>query len=452
MKYTIRCLTAALGLTAGASSILSAQSYPLSENTWSNPEFVDRFMGTYGVDTEKSPSVTKEEADVFRQVAAVANNNPNAATTIIRNNLTPDSSAALDFAMANFLLQSRNLSSAISSYQKAIRKFPNFGRAYKNLGLAYIQQKNFGQAIPNLTKALEILGGDGGLFGLIGYCHLNEERYGPALDAYRFALVYEPESRDWRLGQLKALQNLRQYEDVEAIIYRYIQENPSEPEFWLQQANAFIAQRKYAEAAANFEIVDLLGGADREMLVLLGDIYVNLNAPTLALAPYNKALATRKLDASKALDLAKILSRRLSPEELKGFLENIASTYGSNLASDDELTLLTLKAANALAQNEKESAMGMLSQVVAKDPLNGNALLTLGSYYYNEEEYIKSLDYYSRAEKVEDVKVDALLGSARVLVKQQKYFDAINRLKEAQVISDQPFIAQYINTLQKFVN
>ena len=50
------------------------------------------------------------------------------------------------------------------------------------------------------------------------------------------------------------------------------------------------------------------------------------------------------------------------------------------------------------------------------------------------------------------MKVEALLGSARVLVKQTKYIEAIYRLKEAQVINDQPFIAQYINTLQDFVN
>ncbi len=452
MKNTIRCFLANTAIIICTCVTLNAQSYPLSENTWSNPEFVNRFMGTYGVDTEKSPSVTKEEAGVFRQVSAVAGNNPNAAINLLRNANSSNASAAIDFAMANFLLQTRNLSSAINSYQTAIRKFPNFGRAYKNLGLAYIQQNNFRQAVPNLTKALEILGGDGGLFGLIGFCHLNEGRYGPALDAYRFALVFQPNSRDWRLGQLKALQNLRQYKDVEAIIYRYIQENPSEPEFWLQQANAFIAQKKYSEAAANLEIVDLLGASDRDMLILLGDIYVNLNAPTLALEPYNRALATGTLEAKKALDLAKVLSRRLNPIQLQGFLESITKNYGSRLSEQDELTLLTLKAANALAMNEKDSAMIMLSQVVAKDPINGSALLTLGSYNYGEKDYIKSLDYYSRAEKIEAVKVEALLGSARVLVKQQKYYKAINRLKEAQVISDQPFIAQYINTLQKFVN
>ena len=287
---------------------------------------------------------------------------------------------------------------------------------------------------------------------MIGYCHLNNENYGPALDAYKLALVFEPESRDWRLGQLKALQNLRKYNEVENIIYSYIDEKPTEPEFWLQQANAFIAQKEYLQAAANFEVVKMLGAADREMYVLLGDIYVNLDAPTLALEPYNLALSTGEVKPEDALSLAKVMSRRLPADQLKGFLTKITQTYQDTLNQENSLTLLTLKAANALSMDDKDGAMKMLSEVVAKDPLNGSALLTLGSYYLQENELVKALDYYDRATKVEAVQVDALLGATRVLVKKGKYLQAINRLKEAQAIKEQYFVAEYITTLEKFVN
>ena len=444
MKYTSSILLL-------VANTLLAQSYPLSENTWSNPEFVDRFMGSYGIDTAKSPSISGEEAEVFRQVAK-SGYKIDTAIKILSKAINTESSGAMDFALANFLLQKGDIGLAIDSFAVAIDKFPNFGRAYKNIGLAYIQQNNYGKALPNLTKSLEVLGGDGGLFGLIGYCHLNNENYGPALDAYKLALVYEPESRDWRLGQLKALQNLRKYNEVENIIYSYIEEKPTEPEFWLQQANAFIAQKEYLQAAANFEVVKMLGGADRQMYVLLGDIYVNLDAPSLALEPYNLALSTGEVKPEDALTLAKVMSRRLPANELKGFLTKITQTYGDTLNQENSLTLLTLKAANALSMDDKVGAMEMLSEVVAKDPLNGSALLTLGSYYLQEDELVKALDYYDRASKVEAVKVDALLGATRVLVKRGKYLLAINRLKEAQTIKEQYFVAEYITTLEKFVN
>ena len=37
-----------------------AQLFPLSENDWNNPEFVERYLGSYGVDMELSPEITLE--------------------------------------------------------------------------------------------------------------------------------------------------------------------------------------------------------------------------------------------------------------------------------------------------------------------------------------------------------------------------------------------------------
>ena len=97
MKYTSSILLL-------VAHTLLAQSYPLSENTWSNPEFVDRFMGSYGFDTAKSPSISSEEAEVFRQVAK-SGYKRDAAIKILTNAISKESSGAMDFALANFLLQ-----------------------------------------------------------------------------------------------------------------------------------------------------------------------------------------------------------------------------------------------------------------------------------------------------------------------------------------------------------
>jgi len=445
LRATALCI---LALPVG----LFAQTYPLSENTWSNPEFVDRFLGSYGFDMEKTPDISRVEAELFRAVAKAAKTDAAEAARLLREALAPESSGAVDFALANFLLQLGDRGQAVEAYRTAIRKFPNFGRAYKNLGLAHIQSGDYRSALPPLIKALEILGGDGGLYGLIGYCHLNLENHGPALDAYRFALLHQPDSRDWRLGKLKALQSLGRYLEVAGILQSYIAESPSEPEFWLQQANAFIAQKKFARAAANFEVAQMLGAADAEMLLLLGDIYVNLDVPALAIDPYSRAMDTGEVAPGKALDLAKTLRRRLEPMELKAFLDKMEAAYGQGFSGDRELTFLSLKAANALARGETDAAMDALASVVARDPLNGSALITLGGYHYDQGDLVKALDYYSRAEKVEEFKVEALLGSARSLVKQGEYREAIIRLSEARDLSDQPAIAKYIDTLERYVN
>ena len=121
MKYTSSILLL-------VAHTLLAQSYPLSENTWSNPEFVDRFMGSYGIDTAKSPSISSEEAEVFRQVAK-SGYKSDTAIKILSKAINTQSSGAMDFALANFLLQKGDIELAIDSFAVAIDKFPNFGRA-----------------------------------------------------------------------------------------------------------------------------------------------------------------------------------------------------------------------------------------------------------------------------------------------------------------------------------
>ena len=46
---------------------LFAQVFPLSQNSWSNPDFVKRFLGSYGVLTEKEPQITSDESETFKQ-------------------------------------------------------------------------------------------------------------------------------------------------------------------------------------------------------------------------------------------------------------------------------------------------------------------------------------------------------------------------------------------------
>ena len=307
------------GLAMGClSTSLSAQVYPLSENSWSNPDFVKRFMGSYGVDTNVNPSIEAEERDLFTQVSAAAERSIPQAINILRTGITATSSAAFDYILANFYFQEGQNSAAIRAYEAAIRKFPNFRRAYLNIGRVYVMQNQYDRALPNLLKALELGSGDGNIYGLVGYCHLNLNNPGNALDAYRFALVFEPESRDWRLGQLKSLLALQRFDEAEGILYRYIAERPDVPEFWLQQANVFVAQKKFAKAAANLMVVDSLGGTDKSSLVLLGDLFVNLDAPLLAIEPYEDAIATGQLPGSEALNLAKALSRRLATSSARG--------------------------------------------------------------------------------------------------------------------------------------
>ncbi|MCC5022322.1 MAG: tetratricopeptide repeat protein [Candidatus Synoicihabitans palmerolidicus] len=150
----------------------SAQTYPLSENTWSNPDFVARLMRTHGFDTERTPSITSEEKAMFETIAPLISSNPSQTITDLPAVLTPESSAALVYTLANLYFQSDDLESAEATYRDAIKKFPNFLRAYRNLGIVYVQEAKFEEATPMLLKAIELGGQGADLYGMLTYSYL----------------------------------------------------------------------------------------------------------------------------------------------------------------------------------------------------------------------------------------------------------------------------------------
>ena len=107
----------AVGSTLALSFSINAQSktFPLSENSWSNPAFVQRFMGSYGVDTGLNPSITSEDKELFQELVPLIQADPNQAINFLRTKITRESNAALDYTMGNLFFQTQKNSYAIQA-------------------------------------------------------------------------------------------------------------------------------------------------------------------------------------------------------------------------------------------------------------------------------------------------------------------------------------------------
>ncbi|MFP4282606.1 MAG: tetratricopeptide repeat protein, partial [Opitutales bacterium] len=291
---------------------LAAQSFPLSENTWDNPEFVDRFLGTYGVLTEREPKITTDEAELFEQITPLMQaENYEGAISLLQGALTAESSAAINYTIANIALQSGNYDLAEREYREAIRKFPNFLRAYKNLGLAYTQQSDFSQARDMFNRAIELGDGDGDTYGLVGYCYLNLNQMARARDAYAIARVLSPGNKDWVIGYAQSLMATRQFEQAISVFEELIAEEPGRGTYYTQIANAYISLADYPQAARYLEIIRRMGEANAATLGLLGDIYVNTGLFDLALTVFLEAYEVEgSVTAERSLQVASSLLQR----------------------------------------------------------------------------------------------------------------------------------------------
>ncbi len=421
-----------------------AQIFPLTENNWRNPEFVARFLGSYGVDTSTNPAITAEDRAFFESIVPLMQSNVGEAIRQLSAATLPETTAAFDYTLGNLYFQTRNLQQAIASYETAIRKFPNFLRAYKNLGLILVQIGDYTKARQMIIKAIELGGADTDLYGTLGYCYLNAGDYGAALEAYKLAMVFNPDSRDWRLGKVQCLMNLGGYSEAAGLLDKLIEQNPSDESLLLLQANAFVSEQKTTEAAANLMMVRQMGKANAVSLTLLGDIFVNQNNIELAVPYYMEALRASGLDLSRAMRVAKSLVNRGAWEQAETYLTSLENEKMSELSEADKLEVLNLKASTALGQGKSDEAAGILEKVVERDPLNGRALLLIAEYHWKNNDIERAEIYFGRAQKVEDTRVESLIQNARMLVSVKDYGKAAKLLNEAQLLNPQPHVGDYL--------
>ena len=443
----------ALFLSVAWSANLSAQVFPLSENSWSNPEFVKRFLGSYGAMTDREPKVTTEEAAILQQVAPLMQNNDyQGAIAVVQAGITPESSAALEYTIGNLALQSGNYALAEQNYRAAIRKFPNFLRSYKNLGLTYVQQGKFMEARDMFVKALELGDSNGDTYGLVAYCYLNAGDMAKARDAYGVARVLNPGNKDWVVGYAQALIATAEYAKAISVFEELIAKEPSRADYYKQIANAYISLKDFESATRFLEIIRRMGKGDAPSLVLLGDLYINAGLLDLALNTYLEASdASGTITESRRLGIVRAFLRRQAYDQADKFLNHLESSGADALSENTEAEILNLRAELAIAQGQKEDAIATLEKVTEIDPFNGRALLLLGGFYVDSDP-AKAIYYYELAQNIDSVAAEAYIEHGRLRVGMREYTKAIDLLEQAQSIEYKATVARYLDAVRRVMD
>ena len=440
-----------LSLSAGAlCHSTEAQVYRLTEQSFDNPAFREQFVASYlAVKSEINPDITPQEKTLFDEVVPLIQSDPAQAISRLKSAIKPDSSAAFDFILAQLLYQEDRMDDSVASYKEAIRKFPTYQMAYYNCGRALVAQGKFEDALAMFRKSMELKNADGTLFGLIGYCYLNLEQFSTALDAYRMAVMLAPNSRDWKLGKLQCHVALGQTDDAIGMLYEFIEKDPSNPEWWKFQANQFVNRGEPAKAAANLEVVRQLGKADGPTLVLLGDLLLNegLFGPSQEI--YVAALEKPNTRVDKVFRMVDTLVQFDEIPAAAALLAKAEPALAARLDEAQKTELLNVKARLALAKDNRKEAAGYLETIVARDPMNGRALLTLADYHSKEGDLAKAEFYADSAAKLDDYAHKANLMLAQLKVTQKNFREAARYLRRAQQINPQGYVADYLAKIEE---
>ncbi|MDP4611842.1 MAG: tetratricopeptide repeat protein [Opitutales bacterium] len=432
-----------------ATTSLSAQSNP-GASMWNDPEFVKGFVGSYQFLQGYEPKISDEEKDSLRSLLDLIKSNPVQAAQLLEPQITPSSSAAFDFILANLHFQNGNLSKARTFYTNATKKWPAFRRAYKNLALVLVQEGDFDAAIPVISKALELGEVDGRAYGLLAYGYLLQGKYYPAEAAYRQAILIQPDVNDWKIGLARCLLESENYADAIALFNTLLKDDPDNADFWLLQSNAYLGSEQTLKAAQNIEVVRRMGAAKLQTLTLLGDIYMNNGHPDLALSAY--LAAVEKADKTQSESLvraADILSRTGNFDQAQQLIEKIRVNAEDALNDEQDLMLLNSEAKIARAKGNNDAAVEILNKIVERDSLNGDAIIELANYYSEKGMMPEAITRFEQAAKIEASERKAVIAHAQALVRNGEYRDAVPLLKRALQIQDDRNLSEYTERVER---
>ena len=437
-----------------ASRPLAARQNELELAIWNSPAFRKQFVESYLAETEVEPSVTLLERDTMQEILDfMSSDKVDRAIRLLEKNRGPAASAVFDFTLANIYFQQEDFDRAIDIYRDAVEKFPRFRRAWKNVGLIHVRLTEFDEAVEALTRVIELGGGDAVTYGLLGVAYSNIENDLSAESAFRQAVLLDPATVDWKMGLARSFFKQRRFADAVALFDVLISEDPSRAEYWLLQANAFIGLGKPLDAAENYEMVDGLGASTADSLSNLADIYVNEKLFDLAVDAYVRAMAmepTPKPD--RAMRAARVMTAHGEHRETKRLVVAITEGYGDTLSDEDRKNLLKLRSRIAVAEGAGDEEARILEEIVALDPLDGEAILLLGQHAARNEKPESAIYYYERAAALEDFEADAKVRHAELLVRQGKYAEAVPMLRRAQDLDPREYVQEFLESVERLAN
>ncbi len=443
--------TPAVAAEAPASVFAPVTSTDPLASLWNDPDFQKRLLGSYGMKPDIEPRLTPEEQAVYRdKVVPALRGDPKAAIALLQDRAKPGASAQFDFALGNVHFQNDDLTNAIKSFEAAIEKFPDFLRAQKNLGFAFLRAGRYEDAVKPLTRTASLGGADGKLFGFLGYCYSNLGRQASAQGAYQQALLYEPDNLDFKLGLVKSAIALGSYDEALALLDEVIQLQPDRENLWTLQANVYVQKGQPEKAAIALELLRRLGKAGVPQLLLLGDLYLNQDARDLALGAYFEAVEKGAGEnLPKALRAAEILASRSAFKEAGALLEKIQAGSGGALTGPDELKWLKLSAKVAMGAGDGARAIQILEEVAQKNPLDAEALILAGDYYAQNGQVEKAQFRYETASKLTGFEADAFVKQAQLLVTARKYEPALELLRKAQKVKPRDNVQRYLERVEQ---
>jgi len=399
---------------------------------------------------EQRLTVSPKEAEILSKVKDLSSTDLDVAIQFLKEKITPESSAVLDFTLGNLYFQKEELKEAEDSYRKALKKFPHFIEARSNLAKTLLKRGEIDKALKEFSLLLKEGVKDTEILQLMGYAFLSKGDAISAETCYKEILLLSPENDNAYKGLAQCLLQQERYKEMIGIVKNFLKKNPMDKEMWFLLSNAYIAMGDCKKAIITLECTRRLKIINQDGLSTLGELYLTQGQPAEALEVYQELMVMGKPPIPRLLRAVEgfIMLNRL--EEAETLIQEV-DTHKYSLLPAQENKLKRLKAEIAYLKGDYQESLILYKEILKEEPLDGDALIAIGDIYYKLSKLEEALIFYERAGRIKEKEVEALIRQAQVEVERENYKRAVELLESAQSIKFQPYIDRYLEQIHNLI-
>ncbi len=390
----------------------------------------------------QEPEMTEDEYALYEKAVAMTAVQPEFALKLLETMVADQQkSPAFELVLGNLYYANNRPDLAEMHYRKATERYPDFIRAWSNLGSLYYGQARYAEAATCLTKTIAAGDRDAHTLGLLAYCLEQTGRRTAAEMDYLQALGLDPDNPDYLDGLVTLYYDAKQYARAEPLLAQLLRIKPQEARNWLVYSKVLSSLDRPIDAIVTLETARSLGLLGADGLVALGELYTKQKLNREAAETFGQLVAQSPdigTDCLIAYAQALIGEGRYDDAELS------LSRLPGTLPAKKQVQCLQIRADLSVSREDWPDARRQFESLLQLDPLNGRALLGLGRIYKVQDDVARANVVLESAARQPGVAAQACLELADLALKSRQYERGLNYLQQAAKLDSSPPLQQYI--------
>ncbi len=391
------------------------------------------------------PAISPQEATLLEEASGIAATNEIAALELIESARGRGRAAApVDYSAANLLAALGRYEEAEQAYRIALDKAPNFAQAQIGLArvLALLGRWAEAEALLRSRVAKEDVPVEHLL--LYGNVLLEMNRTVSAETIFRRAALLDGDSRGALAGLARCFLAQQRWTESAALAEELVTRYPDEASYWRLLADTQLAQGNRQAAVIALEGAWRMGAADASVLLLLGELHVAADRADEAARVLNAA--TEKV-AERPEDWLRLAESLV----WAGLLEQVEDLLRRYAAEVDERPTRYFRTQARLAEqrDDAEAVREAYANWVRHDPVNREALLALGDWHAEREEWHRAETWYERSAQAHANDAAPWSRLARSALAREAYAQAESHLTRAHVLGGEESVERLLQQVRR---